>query len=176
MKKRSVLVSAIILAMSAGISYADSSNRNRGTGVTTPGSNLNITAQCRGGGTRTVTGTWDAASGALDVSIEVKNCKQNRDEIHNGITTMTGTLLPAATGSSYDIDLTTHVETAVTGSEHGVDFTQVCDITKKGSFDERQHLFTGSTKTTCDKNGSFQGKDGLLEYLLKPTSNSGEQE
>ena len=173
-KTTTVAGAAFLLAAATPLAFADTEG-NHGPSVTQTGPDLNFTVQCRGGGTRTVKGTWDTTTGKLDVTITVKNCKETANEVHNGTTTMTGTLKPATTGHSYSIDLTTHGDNTVTSSK-GVKYSLVCDITKKGDYDDSTHLFTGTLKNSCTKDGSFLGSDNLVDYLLKPTANSGEDD
>ena len=182
MSKISTLTLSIVLA---GLFSANAMAVNSGTpatqGTTTPGATsstppspnaISMTDNCAGGGTRSVTGSYDAASGSLDLTIALSACVLRNGQTHDGTTTMKGTLLATTTG--HTIDLVSNINTTVTNVD-GSKLTRTCDITKKGSFTQATQTFDGTeTRNNCTVTGKVREHENLVEHLLRNVTQSEE--
>lgn len=121
--------------------------------------------RCSGGGTRTLTGTWDTTTGVIDTTTTLKDCVLRNGDVHNGITSLTGTLLATKTG--FDIDVTGKVDTSVVRKD-GSTLARKCTTTKKGTFTNTTQIFDGTTtRTDCSLTGQNREHEGLAEHLLR---------
>lgn len=121
--------------------------------------------RCSGGGTRTLTGTWDTTTGAIDTTTTLKDCVLRNGDVHNGTTSLIGTLLATKTG--FDIDVTGKVDTSVVRKD-GSTLARKCTTTKKGSFTNTTQIFDGTTtRTDCSLTGQNREHEGLAEHLLR---------
>lgn len=126
---------------------------------------LKDTGRCSGGGTRTLTGSWDTTSGAIDTTTTLKDCVLRNGDVHNGTTTLAGTLLASKTG--FTIDVTGKVDTSVVRKD-GSTLARKCTTTKKGSFTNTTQIFDGTTtRTDCSLTGQNREHEGLAEHLLR---------
>lgn len=155
---------------------------------------ISFTDNCEGGGTRSAAGSYDASTGAIDVTITSSACVGRpphpagerpapppNDGAHDGplpparndsqgIPTANGTEsikgIFLENSGVYTLDL---VETAnVTLSFTGGSSTQrSCTVTRKGSLDSKTNLFTGSVvRSNCSSSGTYPERVGMVEHLL----------
>lgn len=126
---------------------------------------LKSTDRCSGGGTRTLTGSWDTATGAIDTTTTLTDCVLRNGDVHNGTTTLVGTLLASKTG--FTIDVTDKVDTSVVRKD-GSTLARKCTTIKKGTFVNTTQIFDGSTtRTDCSLTGQNREHEGLAEHLLR---------
>ena len=182
MKKSSRLYGALLAAslMSATVFAADSTTTTTGTttgttgtGTTTTGTTtttkpttLDSTEKCSGGGTRTISGSWDTTTGAIDVTTTLNACVLRNGDTHNGTAGVKGTLLPAK-GGDFTVDVTNMVDTTIDRKD-GSKLARKCTIAKKGSYVNKTHTFDGSiTRTDCSLTGQVHEHENVAEYLLR---------
>lgn len=138
-------------------------NTSTGTGGT-PNA-ISMTNNCAGGGTRTVTGSFDLTTGALNTTTTLTACVSRNGDKFDGTTATVGTLLAIATG--FTIDLTATVNTTVTRAD-GSTVVRACTTTKKGTFTTAGQTFDGTTtETNCSVTGKVLEHEGLVEHLLR---------
>ena len=174
MNKPIRLVGALLaLGFISTAALAEDSGTSGGTSVTPPATTtpapkataLNSTDECSGGGTRTLTGSWDKTTGAIDTTTTLADCVLRNGDVHNGTTTLVGTLLATQTG--FTIDVTGKVDTSVVRKD-GSTLARKCTTTKKGSFTNTTQIFDGSTtRTDCSLTGQNREHEGLAEHLLR---------
>jgi hypothetical protein len=158
--KNTLLAAAVVAAMSFSAHAA----------TVTPPTNplkLDFNYDCKGGGTRVVTGTWDTSTGALNVSVAVNSCIGPEGATHNGTDTISGTLQAGSTAGDYSENLTEVIATNVSFSDGG-SLTRNCTITRNGSYTGKTDTFTGTTsRNNCTVSGSYHDHLHVLDDLLK---------
>jgi hypothetical protein len=176
---KTTLIAAALASLTGITALADTT----GSGTTNPVS-INFNYACRGddqhsssgGGTRTIVGTWDTTSGALNVTVTMTNCEGPGDLTVTGTDVITGTLMQGTTPGSYTINTSEVISTTATNDDNSDTLTRACTITRNGTFD--RDTFTGkTTRTNCSLDGTYReaGRDArdihLLENLLKRAVN-----
>lgn len=128
---------------------------------------------CQGDGTRTVNYTYDPATGALDATVTMAACKGPGGETHTGTSTLKGTF--KLSGTAFATDLVETIDTAVVGRDSQTSYKRTCTVNRKGSYEAKTDLFTGTvTRTSCVLDGTMHEPLGVLESLLKNTTQSEE--
>ena len=143
------------------------------TGATTTGATTTALARtplkfhmpCPGGGTRTSTGGWDAATGLIDLEVTVSGCKWGNDEVHDGTRSINGTF-KLGEKQTYAVDLTI-VETFKVTRDSANVFTHTCTVTKKGTLDDPGDRFNGKETRECTNEGEFWDPDRWLEGIMR---------
>lgn len=141
-------------------------------GTTTPSaiSTINMTNNCAKGGTRSIQGSFDKTSGAIDLTATLAACVLRNGQTHDGTTSTKGTLLATQTG--FDINLATNINTAITYKD-GSTLKRTCDITKKGSFTHATQTFDGTeTRNNCSLTGKVREHENIVEHLLRDLTKS----
>lgn len=124
-----------------------------------------IAGKCPGGGERTVDGGYDAKTGALDVTITIKDCKDRAGAIHNGTAVMQGSVTLQADGS-YALKDTKTIQTTVL-FPRGNEVKRSCTITRDGQYDTKKNVFTGkSTRDNCTLEGEYRFNDQFIDNLI----------
>lgn len=187
----SSLLLASLLALSVSAAWADGSTTTAttstttgttGTTSTTTGTTggttattgttgsktISFTMKCPKGGTRSASGSYDATSGALSLTTTITDCAWPKGEVHNGTRTTTGTILYTAGSKSYTEDLSINEDFTVT-RDGATDFHHTCTITRKGSFDDENHAYTGTVARNCTNDGTFWDHEGWLENVMRQT-------
>lgn len=157
------------LASSGGTSGDDDPSSRPTRPATTVDGTISMTHPCSQGGSRTANGTFDLASGALDVTITLTDCSAKRSKL-SGTSTIKGTLKAETTGA-WTVDLTEVVDQRFASESHNVAGTRKCTIAQKGSYDPRRNVFTGNiTRSACVTEGSLHEELGLAEWVMKRTT------
>ncbi len=173
MNKRIKLIGALLAAglVSATAFAADSTTTTTGTTgtTTTPTAPkptaINSTDKCSGGGTRTLSGSWDSTSGAIDTTTTLNACVLRNGETHNGTTSLVGTLL--ATKGGFTIDVTSKVDTTIDRTD-GSKLARKCTTIKKGTYTNSTQIFDGSTsRSDCSLVGQVREHENVAENLLR---------
>lgn len=124
-----------------------------------------IAGKCPGGGERTVEGGYDAKTGALDVTITIKECKDRAGAVHNGTAVMQGSVILQADGS-YTLKDTKTIQTTVLFPK-GNEVKRSCTITREGQYDTKKNVFTGkSTRDNCTLEGEYRFNDQFIDNLI----------
>lgn len=127
---------------------------------------ISMTNNCAGGGTRTVTGSYDPTTGALSTGTTLTACIVRNGDRFDGTTSTTGTVLATATG--FTIDIIANVNTTITFTDLS-QVVRVCTTTKKGTFTTANQTFDGTTAhNNCSVTGKVLEHEGLVEHLLRP--------
>ena len=125
-----------------------------------------MTNNCAGGGTRAVTGSYDATTGALSTTTTLTGCIVRNGDKFDGTTSTSGTLLATATG--FTIDITASVNTTIARADLSR-VTRVCTTTKRGTFTTANQTFDGTTaRNNCSVTGKVLEHESLVEHLLRP--------
>jgi hypothetical protein len=120
---------------------------------------------CSGGGTRTVEGGLDTATGIIDLTTTLAACKTRNGQVFDGKTVTTGTLKVET--ASIAIDVKTVIDMKMTRSD-GTSVTRTCTMTKVGAFTQRTQTFDGTTtRTDCTVTGAVRDHEGVVEHLLR---------
>ena len=163
MKKSSAVFAALALAGLVSV------NAHAQTTTTTPPTRatpISMTNNCSGGGSRVVTGSYDATTGALSTTTTLTGCIVRNGDKFDGTTSTIGTLLATSTG--FTIDITADVNTTVTRADLSK-VVRVCKSTKQGTFTHGNQTFDGKTvHTNCSVTGKVLEHEGLVEHLLRP--------
>lgn len=157
---------------------------------------ISFSDNCEGGGTRSASGSYDATTGAIDVTITSIACigrppRPAGDHpappagapAHDGQPPAGGLGIPTANGTesikgiflensgSYTLDL---VETSnmTVSFASGSSSVRSCTLSRKGSLDGKTNLFTGSVvRSNCSTSGTYPERAGMIEQvLLRATS------
>jgi hypothetical protein len=129
--------------------------------------------QCPKGGTRTVTGGYDAEAGTLDVTITFKDCIDAKGAKHNGSAVMQGTL-KLTSGSLYALNETKTVLDNVT-YENGGTLVRSCKLSRAGEYNYETKLFKGkSTRDDCSLEGEYRFRGGIVDNLIENASDAEE--
>lgn len=132
--------------------------------VPTSAVSIDVSYACRGGGTRTMTGSYDPATGALSGSVTLTDCVEG-NATHNGNVTTSGTLMQSGT-NVYALDLTSTYVTTMTNGTDSV--SRNCTWTKTGSYDLTAQTFTGSVvKTNCSLDLTETQRGDIVQHLLR---------
>lgn len=159
------LVSATAYAAVDSSTDTTSTDSSPNTG-TTNATALNSTDNCSGGGTRTLAGSWDTTTGAIDMTTTLNACVLRNGETHNGSTSLKGTLL-ATKGGDFTIDVTNTIDTTVDRTD-GTKLARKCTTTKKGTYTNSTQIFDGSiTRSDCSLVGQVREHENVAEYLLR---------
>jgi hypothetical protein len=165
------LFSANAIAADPSSSGTDGSSTQAAVGdsgstTTGSGSNaINMSTPCAGGGTRSVTGTYDPSSGALDITATMDACVLRDGETITGKMTTNGLL--QAVSSGFTMDLNSVVNTSLVRPD-GSTVTRACTIGKNGTFDMSTKTFTGTiTHDKCTATGVVREYEGIVEHLLR---------
>jgi len=161
MKKSTTVFAALALAglVSANAHAQSTTSPTRATPIS-------MTNNCAGGGTRVVTGSYDAANGALSATTTLTGCIVRNGDKFDGTTSTTGTLLATSTG--YTIDITASVNTSITRVDLSK-VVRVCTSTKQGTFTTANQTFDGTTaKNNCSVTGKVLEHEGMVEHVLRP--------
>lgn len=127
---------------------------------------ISMTNNCAGGGTRVVTGSYDATTGALSTTTTLTGCIVRNGDMFDGTTSTVGTLLATSTG--FTIDITANVDTTITRADLSK-VVRVCTSTKKGTFTTANQTFDGTTtQNNCSVTGKVLEHEGVVEHLLRP--------
>ena len=127
---------------------------------------VSLTNNCAGGGTRAVTGSYDATTGALSTTTTLTECIVRNGDKYDGATSTVGTLLATSTG--FTVDITANVNTTITRADLSR-VVRVCTSTKVGTFTHANQTFDGTTaQNNCSVTGKVLEHEGLLEHLLRP--------
>lgn len=150
---------------------------------------VDLQQACGRGGTRVVSGTFDAETGAVDLKVTLTDCAGRPGDkphatgllgqppirkpfeagqaTHNGTVTVKGTFLLDTTGT-VTVDLLDQIDTSVTFDASANTMTRVCTITRVGTLDAHKHLFKGTvTHNNCTMTGNYHENFGLIEHLLR---------
>ena len=155
---------------------------------------VDMTQACGHGGTRVVSGTFDATTGAVDLKVTMTGCAGRPGDkldamsplgqplrkpfqagfaTHSGTVTVKGTFLLGTKGS-VDVDLVDQIDTKVTFDASENTMTRVCTITRVGTLDANKNLFKGSVKhNECTMTGDYHENFGLVEHLLRNLTDTG---
>jgi hypothetical protein len=127
---------------------------------------LNFNDKCAGGGTRVSTGSYDPATGALNMTETMTACVDPSGGTHDGTVTLSGTVGPAS-GGSYPMDITyAFNDKYVTSTNNSVQ--RVCTWEKKGAFDTTTERFQGTiAKTNCSLTVDEKEKGNIIEHILR---------
>lgn len=162
-----IFVSFVLAGLASAQVYAADSTTSSTTSGGTP-SAISMTDNCAGGGTRSVTGTFDRTSGALNTTTTLTACVTRHGDTFDGTTATVGTLLATETG--FTIDITATVNSTVTRAD-GSTVTRACTTKKTGTFTTATQTFDGSTtQTNCSVTGRVLEHEGLVEHLLRPAT------
>ena len=135
--------------------------------VPTSAVNIDLSFACRGGGTRTMTGSYDPATGALASSVTLTDCVEG-SATHNGSVTTSGTLTQSGT-NVYALSLTSVYATTVANGTDSV--TRNCTWTKTGTYDLTAQTFTGNvTKTNCSLDLTETQRGDIVQHLLRDST------
>ena len=135
--------------------------------VPTSAISIDLSYNCRGGGTRAMTGSYDPATGALSSSVTLTACVEG-NTTHNGSVTTTGTLTQSAT-DTYALNLTSVYATTVTNGTDSV--VRNCTWTKSGTYDLAAQTFTGSVvKTNCSLDLTETQRGDIVQHLLRDST------
>lgn len=131
-----------------------------------PAGTIAFSHPCARGGSRTVNGTFDTASGALDVTLTLDQCASRNVKV-SGTDHLAGTLRTGSDGL-WTVNLVETVDTTFAGAARDATGARRCTITQDGSYDPRRNVFTGTiTRTDCTSSGTFHEELGLAEWLMK---------
>lgn len=162
-------LSGIFAALALAGLAVTSAQAQTTTTTTTPrptSSSISMTNNCAGGGTRTVTGSYDAATGALSAITTLTACVARNGDKFDGTTSTIGSLLATSTG--FTINITANVNTTITRSDLSK-VVRVCTSTKEGRFTTANQTFDGTTsQNNCSVTGKVLEHEGLVEHLLRP--------
>lgn len=156
---------------------------------------INFSEDCEGGGKRTTAGSFDATSGAIDITVTLASCvgrppqgkgagdkapPPNKDAAPKSAdNAKAAPTPPSATGTesikgvfleasgSYTLDLTEAANVKLTfDSTHSM--TRQCTVLRKGTFDSTTNLFTGTiNRKDCSMSGSYPERLGVVEHILR---------
>jgi hypothetical protein len=101
----------------------------------TPGSTempIDFSQQCFNGGIRKTTGTYDTTTGALNLKLAVKECKDKDNSSHDGIVTTSGSITPSDTPGVFIVDTVKQYNTHDVNSVH--DLQSTCTHHRVGKF------------------------------------------
>ena len=128
--------------------------------------------KCATSGSRMISGTYDATSGALNTKTTLSACVIRNGDKFDGTDTTVGTLLATATG--FTIDITSTVDTAIVRAD-GSTVTRTCTSTKKGTYTSATQTFDGTTaKTGCSVIGKVLEHENIIEHLLRAATGDDE--
>lgn len=131
---------------------------------------IDMTNSCAKGGTRSVKGSYDMITGAIDVTTTLAACVLRNGQTHDGTTSTMGTLLETRTG--YNIDLATNINTTITYKDGSI-LNRTCEITKKGVFSHATQMFDGTeTRNNCTLAGKVREHENMIENLLRDITKS----
>ncbi len=151
---------AVIAALSVGTANAAST-----TAVTTTASPVSMTNNCAGGGTRVLTGTYDATTGKVETSAVYTSCATRGGDKISGSLGTTGVLKATATG--FDVNIVSTVDTVVTRSDNS-QVLRKCTTTKVGTFASASSTFTGKTSiSNCSTEGMVLEHENVIEHILR---------
>lgn len=155
---------------------------------------IDMSQACGHGGTRVVSGSFDPATGAVDLKVTMTDCAGRPGDrssaispmgnpmrkpfeagyaTHNGTVTVNGTFLLGDTGT-VAVDLVDQIDTTITFDSSANTMTRVCTISRVGSLDARKDLFKGTvTHNNCTMTGDYHENFGLVEHLLRNLTDTG---
>jgi hypothetical protein len=168
MKQLSAALAVLTLAgLVSATAYAQTVTTTPTTTTTpTQATPVSLTQNCAVKGTRTLTGSYDAKTGALNTLTTFTGCVVRNGDKYDGTTSTIGTVLGGATG--FTIDITANVNTTVTLSDLSK-VTRTCTTTKKGTFTHANQTFDGTTaQNNCSVTGKVLEHENVLEHLLRP--------
>lgn len=133
---------------------------------------IDFTDHCGKGGTRSTKGSFDLASGALDITVTLAHCGGKKGVVVDGTDHISGSfLLVAGSESQWKVDMTDTIDQTDSGGAKNVAVLRKCTITKKGTFDEHKDAFDGEVlRTNCSVTGKFPEQMGIVEHLLQEST------